>query len=126
MKNFSFLIITTAFLTLFGCNSKSLEDKFNKTTYEEDIATLLENKLLNEEEDSLLRAYITLNESDSLASSISSDASYGEILSTVKKEKEEREKIDKEIAEKKKKIGESVTISFSRKYTETDINLFFA
>jgi|LakMenEpi03Aug12_release.lakeMendotaPanAssembly.Ray.scaffolds.fasta_scaffold686979_1 hypothetical protein len=122
MKNFSFLIITTAFLTLFGCNSKSLEDKFNKTTYEEDIATLLENKLLNEEEDSLLRAYITLNESDSLASSISSDASYGEILSTVKKEKEEREKIDKEIAEKKKKIGESVTISFSRKYTEEFID----
>ena len=122
MKNFLFLIITTAFLTLFGCNSKSLEDKFNKETYTEDIATLLEKKLLNEEENELLISYITLNESDSLALSIASDVSYAEILSTAKKEKEEKEKIAEELAGKKKKIEESVTITFSRKYTENFID----
>lgn len=122
MKNLLFLIFTTALLTLFGCNSKTLEDKFNKNTYNEDIAALLEKKLLNEEENALLISYINLNESDSMASSISPDISYAEILSTAKKEKEEGEKIAKELAEKAKKIEESVTITFSRKYTEEFID----
>ena len=114
MKNILFLIITIALLTLFGCNSKSLEDKFNKKTFKEDIATLLEKKLLNEEDNAIITSYITLNESDSLAFS----KTYAEILSTAKKEKEEREKIFMEKAKKKKKLDESMNVTVTRKYTE--------
>lgn len=114
MKNILFLFIISALLTLFGCNSKSLEDNFNKKTYKEDLATLLEKKLLNEEDNAILTSYITLNESDSLALS----KSYAEILSTAKKEKEEREKIAKERAEKKKMLDESLSIRVTRKYTQ--------
>lgn len=114
MKNVSFLIITTALLTLSACNSKSLEDKFNKKTYKEDIATLTEKNLLTEEDKAILTSYITFNESDSLALS----KPYAEILSTAKKEKEEREKIAQERAEKKKKLDESLTVKVTRKYTQ--------
>ena len=114
MKNIFFIIIITALLTLFGCNSKSLEDKFNKNTYKEDIAILSEKKLLNEEDSAILTSYITLNEADSIALS----KSYAELLSIAKKEKELKDKIAKEIAEKKKILDKSVTVTVTRKYTE--------
>jgi hypothetical protein len=117
MKNILFLIIMTAFLTLFGCNSTSFEDKFNKNTYEEDIATLSEKKLLNEEDSEILTSYIALNEADSIALS----KPYAELLSIAKKEKELTDKIAKEIAEEKKILNESLTVKVTRKYTQ---NLF--
>lgn len=114
MKNILFLIITSALLTLFGCNSKSLEDKFNKKTYKEDIATLSEKKLLNEEDSAILTSYIALNETVSVALS----KPYAELLSIAKKEKELKDKIAKEIAEKKKILNESLTVTVTRKYTQ--------
>ena len=115
MKKISILFATAAtLLILNSCNNKSLEDKFNKKIYKEDIATLLDKKLLNNEEKVLLSNYIAFNETDSVALS----KSYAELLSTAKKEKEIKDKIAKDKAEKKKKLNESLTVTLTRKYSQ--------
>lgn len=107
MKNILLIVIMFTLLTLLGCNGKSLEDQCNKKTYENDLATLVQEKLLSEEDNALLTSYIVSHESDSLALS----KSYAEILSTAKKEYEER-------AEKRKTLDESMTVKVTRKYTQ--------
>jgi hypothetical protein len=114
MKKILTLILASASLTFVGCASKTLEDVFSKETYVEDIATLSEKKLLTAEDSSILTSYITANEYDSLVDA----KAYGEILAAAKKEIEEKERIAKERADRKKILDESLTVQVSRKYTK--------
>ena len=114
MKNVLFLLTATVVLTLCSCSSKSLEDKFNKKTFKQDVLALSEKKLLTEGDKELITTYVTSNEKDSLALS----KSYSEILTTAKKEKEFTDKLEKEKAEKKKKINDALNVSVTRKYTQ--------
>jgi hypothetical protein len=93
-------------LCLTACAGKSLEDRYNEKTYDQDIAVFLEKKLLNEEDKELLFEYIINRRIDSV-----NFKSYAKILTEV----QQQEKI---IAEKKKLLNESLTITVTRKYTK--------
>jgi hypothetical protein len=106
----AFTLLTVAIVVILSGCSVSINDKLEKGTYKEDIAALVKKQLLNEEEEDVLISYIISNETDSLILS----KSYSELLAVAKEQK----RMETELAEKKKKLNESLTVQVIRKYNQ--------
>ena len=104
-------IIMLASVLFASCAKISMNDCYNESTAEKDLASLVKNGLLTDEDATLIKDYAT-----EWNYSILDSISYETLLSDAKAEKE-KEARNKEI---QKELDQAMTVCFVKKYRTSD------